>query len=67
MGPGLIESERVSSIEVGRALLVRAAVGRAWGVGDVLPLETESLPRSTLFPRSWGFESLLTSKLLPRS
>lgn len=44
----------MSSIEVGRAEPIRAVVGRDdKGVGDVLPSDMESLLISKLLPRSW--------------
>jgi hypothetical protein len=42
-----MESERVRSIDVGREAVVRAR-----GVGEVLWSDNESLPISTLLPRS---------------
>ena len=43
----------MSSIEVGRAALVRAVFGRNKRVGDVLPSDMDSFPMSILLPRSW--------------
>lgn len=47
-----IVSERVRSIEVGRAFVERERDAGA-GVGETLPSYRDSLPMSILWPRSW--------------